>query len=174
MAARKALIVVTARNDDSKLSVLEAEPPAYVLARLLDDPAIGGFSVERLLDVSASRAASAVHDLLADAAPDDLAAFRDAMPTTGLGLDLDDMYSPDEPVTVRITPERPVSPPLVIEVENLETNTVVHRTLRLHDDGSHQLELNPLPWATYRLKAFGAGSVEPVTDLFVVLSDDSG
>jgi len=102
-------------------------------------------------------------------------AFRDAIPTIGLGLDLDDMYAPDEPIAVRVTPERPPSQPLMVEVENLETNTtVMRRTLRLHDDGSHQVDLDPLPESTYRLTAFGAGSIEPVTDLFVVLSDDSG
>ncbi len=105
----------------------------------------------------------------------DHARFRDAIPTIGLGLDLDDMYTPEEPIAVRVMPERLPSQPLTVEVEDIESNTTVtRRTLRLDDDGSHVAHLDPLPESTYRLTAFGAGAVEPVTDLFVVLADASG
>lgn len=103
----------------------------------------------------------------------DHAAFREAIPTIGLGLDLDDTYTPDQPIAVRVHPERPPSQPLTVEVEDIETDTtVVRRTLRLADDGAHHVSLDPLPEAAYRLRVFGAGSIEPVTDLFAVLADD--
>jgi hypothetical protein len=101
--------------------------------------------------------------------------FRTAIPEFGLGLDLEDLYSPDEPVAVSVRPERPPSQPLVVEVVSAETGErVVRKNLRLQDDGSHAAEVGPLPEGTYRLTAFGAGAFEPVTDVFAVLAGDGG
>ncbi len=102
-------------------------------------------------------------------------AFREALPAIGLALDLEDVYGPEEPVAVRVRPQEPPSQPLVVEVENVESNArVERRTLRLGDDGWHAAELGPLADGTYRLTAFGPGPVEPVTDIFAVIGDGGG
>jgi hypothetical protein len=38
------------------------------------------------------------------------------------------------------------------------------------DEGWHEAELGPLPEGLYRVTAYGASSVEPVTDLVTVLA----
>jgi pimeloyl-ACP methyl ester carboxylesterase len=103
----------------------------------------------------------------------DFPSFRDAFPTIGLGLELDDAYQTGEPVQVRVRPEEEPAESLLVQVFDGETNEEVAReTLTPADDGWHEAELRPLQEGTYRLTAFGSGRVEPVTDLFVVLAED--
>ena len=103
----------------------------------------------------------------------DFPGFRDAFPTVGLGLELDDAYQTSEPVPVRVHPEEEPAESLVVQVCDAGTNEEVAReTLTPADDGWHEAELRPLPEGTYRLTAFGSGRVEPVTDIFVVLGED--
>jgi pimeloyl-ACP methyl ester carboxylesterase len=103
----------------------------------------------------------------------DFPGFRDAFPTIGLGLELDDAYQTDEPVPVRVHPEEEPAESLLVQVCDAETNEEVAReTLTPADDGWHEAELRPLQEGAYRLTAFGSGRVEPVTDLFVVLGED--
>jgi pimeloyl-ACP methyl ester carboxylesterase len=102
----------------------------------------------------------------------DFPGFRDAFPTIGLGLELDDAYQTDEPVPVRVHPEEEPAESLLVQVRDAETNEEVAReTLTPADDGWHEAELRPLQEGAYRLTAFGSGRVEPVTDLFVVLGE---
>ena len=102
----------------------------------------------------------------------DFPGFRDAFPTIGLALELEDAYAPEEPVQVRVQPEEETLDPLLVEVENAETGEQVAReTLRPAEEGWYGAELRPLPEGAYRLTAFGSGRVEPVTDLFVVLAE---
>jgi pimeloyl-ACP methyl ester carboxylesterase len=104
----------------------------------------------------------------------DFPSFRDAFPTIGLGLDLDDVYEAGEPVDVRVYPEEEPSEPLLVHVTDAETDQEVAReTLRPGEDGAHEVQLAPLPEGAYRLTALGSGRVEPVTDLFLVLSEDA-
>jgi len=103
----------------------------------------------------------------------DFPGFRDAFPTIGLGLELDDAYQTDEPVPVRVHPEEEPAESLLVQVRDAETNEEVAReTLTPAGDGWHEAELRPLQEGAYRLTAFGSGRVEPVTDLFVVLGED--
>ena len=103
----------------------------------------------------------------------DFPAFRDAFPTIGLGLEVDDVYQPGEPVPVRVQPEEEPTDPLLVQVFDAETGQEAARdTLRPAEDGWHEAELRPLPEGAYRLTAFGSGRVEPVTDLFLVLAED--
>lgn len=103
----------------------------------------------------------------------DFPAFRDAFPSIGLGLELDDAYQTGEPVQVRVHPEEEPAEPLLVEVFDAETNQEVAReTLRPAEDGWHEVRLEPLQEGAYRLRAFGSGKVEPVTDIFVVLGED--
>ncbi len=102
----------------------------------------------------------------------DFAAFRGFVPTIGLGLDLEDVYEIGEPLHVRVRPEEEPDDPLVAEAVDVETGTATRVTLRAGDDGWHEAELGPLPEGVYRLTAFGTGPVEPVTDVFAVLSGE--
>ena len=103
----------------------------------------------------------------------DFPGFRDAFPTIGLGLELEDVYQTGEPVPVRVHPEEEPAESLVVQVCDAETNQEVAReTMIPADDGWHQAQLPPLAEGTYRLTAFGSGRVEPVTDVFLVLGED--
>jgi pimeloyl-ACP methyl ester carboxylesterase len=102
----------------------------------------------------------------------DFPAFRDAFPSIGLGLELDDAYETGEPVHVRVHPEEEPAEPLLVEAFDAETGQEAARErLRPAEDGWHEARLRPLPEGTYRLTAFGSGRVEPVTDIFVVLAE---
>jgi pimeloyl-ACP methyl ester carboxylesterase len=102
----------------------------------------------------------------------DFPGFRDAFPSIGLGLDLDDLYEAGEPVTVRVHPQEEPAESLRVQVCDAGSNEEVAReTLTPTDNGWHKAELRPLQEGTYRLTVFGSGRVEPVTDLFVVLGE---
>jgi pimeloyl-ACP methyl ester carboxylesterase len=103
----------------------------------------------------------------------DFAAFRGFVPTIGLGLDLDDVYEVGEPLRIRVRPEEKPDDPLVADAVDVETGTATRATLRAGDDGWHEAEIGPLPEGVYRLTAFGTGPVEPVTDVFAVLSGEA-
>ena len=103
----------------------------------------------------------------------DFPGFRDAFPTIGLGLELEDVYQTGEPVPVRVHPEEELAEPLVVQVCDAESNQEVGReTMIPADEGWHEAELPPLAEGTYRLTAFGSGRVESVTDVFLVLGED--
>jgi pimeloyl-ACP methyl ester carboxylesterase len=100
-------------------------------------------------------------------------AFRAAVPAVGISLDVEDIYAPGEPVRVRARPEEQPSDLLNVRAENVETGEkTVGQTMRLADDGWYEAELGPFPEGAYRVTVFGAGAIEPVTDVLVVLADD--
>jgi hypothetical protein len=99
----------------------------------------------------------------------DWSKFKDAIPMVDLSLDVEDVYSPTEPVRVRVKPEREAGT-LVAAAVNTETGEVSERkTLTPGHEGWHEAELGPLPMGVYRVSAFGEGPVESVTDLVTVL-----
>ncbi|TDU77554.1 caspase family protein [Streptomyces sp. KS 21] len=66
---RKALVVVTSRYGDGKLTALRAPPQdAVALAEVLGNPAIGGFDVETLADPSCQELREKVEEFFADRA----------------------------------------------------------------------------------------------------------
>lgn len=102
----------------------------------------------------------------------DFPSFRDAFPTIGLGLEVEDVYTAGEPVRIRVLPEEEPAEPLLVKVLDAENEAeVANDTLRPSDDGWYEAELRPLAEGTYRVSAYGSGRVEPVTDLFVVLGE---
>jgi pimeloyl-ACP methyl ester carboxylesterase len=101
----------------------------------------------------------------------DFSAFRDAVPTIGLGLELEDVYDPSEPVPVRVRPSDPPQDALIAEAVDVEKGTPTRVTLKPADDGWHEAQLGPLAEGVYRLTAFGSGPVEPVSDVFAVLGE---
>jgi pimeloyl-ACP methyl ester carboxylesterase len=106
----------------------------------------------------------------------DLSAFR-ALPTLGLSLDIDDLYDAAEPLTIRARPERESDDRLLAVVEDAALPPDHQQPVELaraplvpSDDGWQSTELPPLPEGTYRVTVFGSGMVEPVTDVFAVVS----
>jgi hypothetical protein len=95
--------------------------------------------------------------------------FRGAVQMIDVGLDVDDLYSPSEPVLVRAQPEH--EPPdgllaVAVDVETGEERT--RQPLTPRDEGWYEAELGPLPEGVYRITSLG-GSIEPVTDLITVV-----
>jgi pimeloyl-ACP methyl ester carboxylesterase len=106
----------------------------------------------------------------------DLAAFR-APATVGLSLDVDDVYEAGEPVTVKARPERESTNALLAVVEDASQPPdsqhpveLARAPLRPAGDGWHSVELPPLPDGAYRVTVLGSGMVEPVADVFAVVS----
>ena len=98
-------------------------------------------------------------------------AFKDAVPMIDLSLDVDDLYSPADPVIVKAQPEQETTGALMAMAVEIETGEVRARETLARDEGWHQAELGPLPEGVYRVTAYGEGLVEPVTDLVTVLAE---
>jgi hypothetical protein len=100
------------------------------------------------------------------------AQFRDAIPMIDVSLDVDDLYSASEAVVVRARPERDPADGLVAVAVDVETSEErARQQLARGEDAWYQGELGPLPEGVYRVTTFGAGSVDPVTDLVTVLAE---
>jgi hypothetical protein len=102
----------------------------------------------------------------------DWSRFRGAVPTIDVSLDLDDLYSASEPVVVRARPERDPEDGLLAVAVDVETGEErARQQLARGDNAWYEGELGPLPEGVYRVTTFGAGSVDPVTDLITVLAE---
>jgi hypothetical protein len=102
----------------------------------------------------------------------DWSRFRGAVPTIDVSLDVDDLYSSSEPIVVRARPERDPAEGLVAVAVDVETREErARQQLARGEDAWYQGELGPLPEGVYRVTTFGAGSVDPVTDLVTVLAE---
>jgi hypothetical protein len=102
----------------------------------------------------------------------DWSRFRGAVPTIDVSLDLDDLYSSSEPIVVRARPERDPAKGLAAVAVDVETGEErARQQLAPGEDAWYQGELGPLPEGVYRVTTFGAGSVDPVTDLVTVLAE---
>jgi pimeloyl-ACP methyl ester carboxylesterase len=105
----------------------------------------------------------------------DLAAFR-PLPTVGVSLDIEDVYETGEPITVKARPEREIGSLLAVvedasEPPDSERPVELGRApLRAGDDGWHTAEIPPLPDGAYRVTVIGSGMLEPVADVFAVVS----
>jgi pimeloyl-ACP methyl ester carboxylesterase len=98
--------------------------------------------------------------------------FRGVVQMIDVALDVDDLYSPSEPVLVRAEPERDPQEGLVAIAVDVETGEErARQPLTRSDDGWYEAEVGPLPEGVYRVTAFGAGTIEPVTDLVTVLGE---
>jgi hypothetical protein len=102
----------------------------------------------------------------------DWSRFKGVIPTIDVSLDVDDLYSTFEPVLVRALPDRDPNDALLAVAVDVETGEErARQPLVRRDDGWHEAELGPLPEGVYRVTAFGAGTVEPVTDLVTILAE---
>ncbi len=96
--------------------------------------------------------------------------YRGAVPMIDLALDIGDVYTPTEPVVVRARPDREPRDGLVTAVIDVETGQErARQPLLTLDDGWYETDLGPLPEGVYRVTAYGASSVEPVTELVTVV-----
>lgn len=102
------------------------------------------------------------------------AAFRGAVPTVSLGLDVDDSYAVGEPVTFGVVPEEVPPEPLTAIAEDVDTGQEAARQTLRPEAGSYAGEFAALRAGVYRLTVVGGGAVEPVSDLFVVLPEGDG
>ena len=98
----------------------------------------------------------------------DLSVFRDLV--MRISLDLEDAYLPDEPVAVQALSEDEAATLTAVAVEVDSGAEVSRGTLPPGGDPWRRLELPPLPPGTYRLTVTADGPVEPVTDVFAVIS----
>jgi pimeloyl-ACP methyl ester carboxylesterase len=99
-----------------------------------------------------------------------LGMFRAPLPGVRLGLDLEDVYWTDEPVSIRV---RPKGDPMTLHatVVNTDTGTEIARApLQPGGDGWQRAEFRPLPTGTYRVAVTGEDRVEPVADVFTVFA----
>ena len=97
--------------------------------------------------------------------------YRQAVPMIDLALDLDDVYAPADPLVVRARPDREPRDGLMAVAVDVETGEErARQPLVPGDEGWHEAELGPLPEGLYRVTAYGASTVEPVTDLVTVLA----
>jgi hypothetical protein len=101
----------------------------------------------------------------------DWSQYRGAVPMIDLALDLNDLASPLEPVLVRALPDRESRDALMAVAVDIQTGEELARQpLVPNAEGWHEAELGPLPEGLYRVTAYGASSVEPVTELVTVLA----
>jgi hypothetical protein len=85
-----------------------------------------------------------------------------------VGLDMDDAFDADEPVTFRLRSEDEAAE-LVAVVTDTDTGTEVARREGLHmAEEWTDVELPPLPPGTYRVSVDSIGAVDPVSDVFTV------
>jgi hypothetical protein len=101
----------------------------------------------------------------------DPADYRDATGKIGQSLDVDDWFTPAEPIPVRVRPHSDPGGLLVAVTQDIETGEErERRQLRQADDGWYEVELGPLPEGVYRVRSMG-GTVEPVTDVVTVVGE---
>jgi pimeloyl-ACP methyl ester carboxylesterase len=102
----------------------------------------------------------------------DWSRFRAAVPVVDLSLDVADINSAAEPLRVRALPDGdPAGALLAVAVDVESGEERARQLLTPAVDGWHEAELAPLREGLYRVTVFGAGLVEPVTDLVTVLAD---
>jgi pimeloyl-ACP methyl ester carboxylesterase len=105
----------------------------------------------------------------------DLGRFR-ARRTTNpkVGLEIEDVYWSNEPVQVRVTPDRPKLA-LQATVSNVDTGqSVATETLHPGQDNEQEATFAPLPAGAYRVTVTGGKNVEQAEDIFLVADEDSG
>ena len=96
-----------------------------------------------------------------------LAEFRGA--PIRLSVQLDDVYSLNEPVRLRARADVPETPPLSVLLTRIEDESKQTLKMKPAPDGWHELEPLPQPAGTYRATVYGNVNVEPVTDVFMVV-----
>jgi pimeloyl-ACP methyl ester carboxylesterase len=99
------------------------------------------------------------------------AAFRGALPTVGLSLDLDDAYAVGEPASFEVEPAEVLAEPLTAIAEDVDTGQEAARQVLRPEGGRYSGEFEALSSGVYRLTVVGSGAVEPVSDLFAVLPE---
>jgi pimeloyl-ACP methyl ester carboxylesterase len=103
----------------------------------------------------------------------DLGRYRDlAPPRARVGVDVDDLFLSDEPVTVSVRCEL-AGIALRAVVSDTETGEVVRRSDPIQAEDWTEVEFAALPAGTYRLVVEGGPPVEPASDVFVTMDADT-
>jgi hypothetical protein len=102
-------------------------------------------------------------------------AFRGGL--AGFGLQIDDVFGTNEPITATVTSDDPV-PAIEAVVHDVATGrAVLESRVEADGDGAYRIEWRPLPPADYRLTVSSTasdGDREPVHSLFIVAATDEG
>lgn len=85
-----------------------------------------------------------------------------------VGLELDDAYWTDEPVTIRALPDRSGLKLDITIADSASGQTVVAEPLHPAQDGEQQATFAPLPAGVYRATVSGDANVEQAVDVFAV------
>ena len=105
----------------------------------------------------------------------DLGRFRAAEGApVRLGLDVEDVYWRDEPVSVDLFPG---GAPLDLRAVIADADSgaeVTWSAVKVAEPDRQRLEFRPLPSGAYRIRITGDARVEPVTDVFAVLDRPAG
>jgi len=92
---------------------------------------------------------------------------------SSVGLELDDAFGPEEPISFRVRSEDPMAE-LTAVVKFADTDGLV-ALIRLGTGGDWRAnEIPPLPPGAYRLTIAGESAVEPLSDVFVVVGGEPG
>jgi hypothetical protein len=87
-----------------------------------------------------------------------------------IGVDVEDVFSPDEPIVFRIRGDQSLQ--LVsAHIENVE-NTARYSVSVSPGEGAYEAQAGPLPPGTYRAVAADEESGQTVSDLFVVVAGE--
>lgn len=89
---------------------------------------------------------------------------------TRLALAMDDAYPTGDPILVRVWPEDAETVALSATVTDTHGEVVLRVPLTPTGDGWWQAELGPRPEGAYRVVVGGEGAVDPVSDVFAVVS----
>jgi hypothetical protein len=85
-----------------------------------------------------------------------------------IALEVEDLTFDDEPLVIRIRPDKAKEAMLNVAVTDVENGTIVREyKFKASGDGWHKVEHDPLPQGAYRVKVFGPG-IEPVEDAIAV------
>ncbi len=101
----------------------------------------------------------------------DLSGFKAAGALSSINLSIDDFFSINEPITLRLRSEEEYD--LTVEITDVAKDTIVTKTELLdgHSDWQ-QLELERMKAGVYRVSVNGGRETQPVTDIFAVLDVD--
>jgi pimeloyl-ACP methyl ester carboxylesterase len=103
----------------------------------------------------------------------DLGRFRAPRLTNPkVGLDVEDAYWTDEPITIHALPDRPGLELHVTIADASSGQTVVSEPFHLAQEGEQEATIAPLPAGVYRATISGEGNVERAEDIFAVFDEN--
>jgi pimeloyl-ACP methyl ester carboxylesterase len=94
---------------------------------------------------------------------------------SGFGLQIDDIFTADEPIAAVVTSDDPTPVVDAVVVDVASGRAVLESRIEVDGDGAYRVEWAPLPPADYRLTVSATdpdSDRQPVHSLFIVAADD--